>query len=87
MSERLIRRDHPDPKRRDGVMSADFSRCMGGAEITTYDSLDASLGQARNNLYLAVKTWAAYIGLHEIFSTNSEIGPGWTSRQTGAASC
>jgi hypothetical protein len=75
----LIRRDHPDPKRRDGVMSADSSRCMGGAEITTYDSLDASLGQARNNLYLAVKTWAAYVGLREIFSENTEI------RATGQA--
>ena len=64
----LVNRDHPDPKKRDGVMSADSSRCMGGAELTTYDSLDVSLGQARNNLYLAVKTWAAYLGLESIFS-------------------
>ena len=64
----LVNRDHPDPKRRDGVMSADSSRCRGGSEITTYDSLDASLGQARNNLYLAVKTWAAYLGLRAVFS-------------------
>ena len=64
----LVNRDHPDPAQRDGVMSADSSRCMGGAEITTYDSLDASLGQARNNLYLAVKTWAAYLGLRSIFT-------------------
>lgn len=63
----LVNRDHPDPARRDGVMSADSSRCLGGAEITTYDSLDTSLGQARNNLYLAVKTWAAYVGLREFF--------------------
>ena len=62
----LVRRDHPDPRKRDGVMSADSSRCLGGAEITTYDSLDVSLGQARNNLYLAVKTWAAYLGLREV---------------------
>jgi len=62
----LVNRDHPDPEKRDGVMSADSSRCLGGAEITTYDSLDVSLGQARNNLYLAVKTWAAYIGLREM---------------------
>lgn len=63
----LIARDHPDPKLRDGVMSADSSRCLGGSEITTYDSLDTSLGQARNNLYLAVKTWAAYLGLEAVF--------------------
>lgn len=68
----LLRRDHPDPSKRDGVMSADSSRCLGGSEITTYDSLDASLGQARNNLYLAVKTWAAYIGLRNIFETTGE---------------
>lgn len=67
----LLARDHPDPKLRDGVMSADSSRCLGGAEITTYDSLDVSLGQARNNLYLAVKTWAAYIGLRAVFGEKS----------------
>ncbi|HLK14230.1 MAG TPA: glycoside hydrolase family 52 protein [Fimbriimonadaceae bacterium] len=57
----LMQRDHPDPKLRNGVMGLDSSRCAGGKEITTYDSLDASLGQARNNVYLAVKTWAAYV--------------------------
>jgi len=62
----LLRRDHPDPSQRDGVMDADSDRCRGGAEITTYDSLDASLGQARRNLYLAVKSWAAYLGLEEV---------------------
>jgi len=67
----LLRRDHPEPKLRDGVMSADSSRCLGGAEITTYDSLDVSLGQARNNLYLAVKTWAAYLGLAEVLPRGS----------------
>lgn len=68
----LVNRDHPDPKKRDGIMSADSSRCLGGSEITTYDSLDASLGQARNNLYLAVKTWAAYLGLRQIFTATKE---------------
>ena len=62
----LVNRDHPDPAQRDGVMSADSSRCQGGSEITTYDSLDPSLGQARSNLYLAVKTWAAYLGLEAL---------------------
>ena len=75
----LVHRDHPDPRKRDGVMSADSSRCRGGAEITTYDSLDPSLGQARNNLYLAVKTWAAYVGLREIFTLLRQ------SSQTGRA--
>ena len=42
-----------------GVMAHDSSLTNGGWEITTYDSLDESLGQARANTYLAVKAWAA----------------------------
>jgi len=63
----LLNRDHPDPKQRDGVMSLDSTRCAGGSEITTYDSLDVSLGQARNNLYLATKCWGSYLGLEALF--------------------
>jgi xylan 1,4-beta-xylosidase len=51
----------------DGVMDRDSDRCAGGAEITTYDSLDISLGQARNNLYLAVKAWSALVCLEALF--------------------
>lgn len=67
----MINRDHPDPEKRTGIMKLDSSRAMGGAEITTYDSLDISLGQARNNLYLAGKCWAAYIALERIFKNNN----------------
>jgi hypothetical protein len=62
----LINRDGPE-RSRDGVMSLDAARCGTGQEITTYDSLDASLGQARGNAYLAVKTWAAYLALSRCF--------------------
>lgn len=51
----------------DGIMDRDSDRCQGGAEITTYDSLDASLGQARNNLYIAVKAWAAFVSIASVF--------------------
>ncbi len=68
----LLVRDHPDPASRNGIMGFDSSRCDGGAEITTYDSLDASLGQARNNLYLAVKTWAAYLALADFWGSRGE---------------
>lgn len=44
-------------------MKFDAARCGSGSEITTYDSLDESLGQARNNLYIAVKRWASYAAL------------------------
>lgn len=68
----MLHRDHPDPEKRNGVMGLDSSRTKGGAEITTYDSLDVSLGQARNNIYLAGKCWAAYVGLADYFAENGE---------------
>ena len=43
-----------------GFAQYDAARCAGGSEITTYDSLDPSLAQTRNNLYVAVKCWATY---------------------------
>lgn len=64
----LLHRDDPVAARRDGLMSLDSSRTGRGAEITTYDSLDASLGQARNNVYLGVKTWAAYLALERLLA-------------------
>jgi hypothetical protein len=62
----MVNRDGPE-NNRDGVMTLDSSRCASGQEITTYDSLDPSLGQARASAYLAVKTWASYLGLSRIF--------------------
>jgi len=61
--ESLSKRDN----NADGVMDVDSERCKSGSEITTYDSLDVSLGQARNNLYLGVKTWAAYVVFEDVF--------------------
>lgn len=64
----MVNRDHPDPEQRNGIMSLDSSKTVDGAEITTYDSLDVSLGQSRSNTYLAVKCWAAYLALEKLFS-------------------
>lgn len=64
----LLHRDASVDAKRNGLMSLDSSRTGLGAEITTYDSLDESLGQARCNGYMAVKTWAAYVALDRIFS-------------------
>ncbi|GAE33710.1 glycoside hydrolase family 52 protein [Halalkalibacter akibai] len=69
----MVNRDHPDPAERNGIMSLDSTRCMGGAEITTYDSLDVSLGQARNNIYMAGKSWASYVALEKIFSEQGKV--------------
>jgi xylan 1,4-beta-xylosidase len=46
-----------------GFCQYDSSRCETGSEITTYDSLDHSLAQTRNNVYMATKSWATYLGL------------------------
>ncbi len=65
--ESMLNRDHPDPAHRDGIMDLDSGRTGVAEEITTYDSLDSSLGQARRNLYLAVKGWGAYLALGWLF--------------------
>lgn len=65
----LRRRDAAKAAERDGLLKRDSARCgLEGAEITTYDSLDVSLGQARSNLYLGVKTLAAWILLERAFA-------------------
>ncbi|WP_338786869.1 glycoside hydrolase family 52 protein [Metabacillus sp. FJAT-53654] len=68
--ESMLNRDHPNPEERNGIMALDSTRVMGGAEITTYDSLDVSLGQARNNIYMAGKCWASYVALEKLFAGN-----------------
>jgi hypothetical protein len=50
-----------------GFAQYDSTRCAGGQEITTYDSLDHSLAQTRNNVYVAVKSWASYRALALLF--------------------
>lgn len=71
--ESMLQRDNPSPEKRDGVMALDSSRCSGGSEITTYDSLDVSLGQSRSNLYLAVKCWGVYVGLEAMFGKLRDV--------------
>ncbi len=80
----LVNRDDPSPEARNGVVGLDAARCEGGAEITTYDSLDASLGQARNNLYLAVKGWASYLLLEAVLRRLGEDGAADEARQQAA---
>lgn len=80
--ESLLNRDHHESTQRDGVMSYDSTRCgSGGQEITTYDSLDPSLGQARGNLYLAVKTWAAYVGLGTVLDRIGRVAEAEVARR------
>ncbi|GAB4189532.1 MAG: hypothetical protein Kow00105_03950 [Phycisphaeraceae bacterium] len=59
-----------------GVMACDSTRCGGGGEITTYDSLDESLGQARANTYIAVKCWASWLALEMLGAASQSTGDG-----------
>ena len=70
--ESLLNRDHPEADGRNGLMGFESSRTDGGGEITTYDSLDHSLGQARNNVYLGGKCWASYLTLESLFGILDE---------------
>ncbi len=66
--ESLENRDHHDPARRNGLMNLESNRTDGGGEITTYDSLDHSLGQSRANIYLGGKIWASGVLLEHLLS-------------------
>jgi hypothetical protein len=67
-------------------MSFESSRTEGGGEITTYDSLDHSLGQARGNVYLAGKCWASYLALEQLFGQLDEAEAAANAR-AGAVRC
>jgi hypothetical protein len=74
-----------------GVIQFDSSRCQGGAEITTYDSLDHSLAQTRNNLYMAVKCWATFLAIQRLVAAFGDAIPDdngynqWTGHAHAAA--
>ncbi len=80
-AESLRRRDDPRAARRTGILKWDSHRCgADGGEITTYDSLDVSLGQARNNLYIAVKAYAAWALLERAFAALEEPAESTSAR-------
>lgn len=83
----LQRRDHWDSEQRDGIMSWESARTWPGGEITTYDSLDHSLGQARNNLYLAVKCWAAYLTLETMLARLGHEADAAGARRSAQLAC
>lgn len=71
-----------------GVIQYDSSRCVGpfgpGAEITTYDSLDHSLAQTRNNLYIATKCWATFLALEQLLPATDGDSPYLASAHAAA---
>lgn len=71
--ESLQNREHHDPAQRNGLMNLESNRTDGGGEITTYDSLDHSLGQSRANIYLGGKIWASGVLLENLLN---QVGHG-----------
>lgn len=77
----LVARDEPDARQRRGIISL-VNRPKGmSEEITTYDALDASLKQVRDNLYISVKCWAAYVALEAMLTALHEDQGATTARQ------
>lgn len=60
-------RDDIDPQKRDGITTYISVVGQRGGEITTYDSMDRSLRQPQNNLYISVKSFAVYSLLQDVF--------------------
>jgi hypothetical protein len=50
------------------LMILDTARCGSGSETVSYAAIDPNFASARGNLYLAVKTWAAYLGLAYLYN-------------------
>jgi xylan 1,4-beta-xylosidase len=55
------------------VMLRDSARCGIGSETVSYAALDPNYSTARGNLYLAVKSWAAYLGLAYLYNRLGRI--------------
>jgi len=70
----MLSRDSATDADRDGVMDLDSLKTGAGAEITTYDNVDTALGRARRSSYLAVKCWAAYLALADMFGALNLVG-------------
>lgn len=59
----MLLRDHTNAAARDGI-----TKNINAGEITTWDSLDASLRNPAFNGRLAVRNWACYLALGAMFS-------------------
>jgi hypothetical protein len=69
-------RDDVDPGKRDGITTYISILGQRGGEITTYDAMDASLRDPQNNLYIAVKSFACYSVLQDVFKASGDTDLG-----------
>lgn len=67
-------RDHTNAASRDGI-----TKNVNAGEITTWDSLDASLRNPAFSARMAVRNWACYLAMHAMFAQAGEA--------TDAATC
>jgi xylan 1,4-beta-xylosidase len=78
----MVARDARAPAERDGIMGVETDRMPpDGEEITTYDSLDPALRQARHSSYLAGKQWAAYVCLEAFLAHRGRTGAAATAHR------
>jgi hypothetical protein len=61
-------RDHTNASSRDGI-----TKNINSGEITTWDSLDASLQRPAFSGRLTVRNWASYLALNAMFSQVGEV--------------
>jgi hypothetical protein len=80
----MLARDDADPASRDGITTW-LTTNGSHDEITTYDALDPALKQVRDNLYIAVKSWACYVALDKIFSDLGDSARATSARSAADA--
>ncbi len=77
-------RDDVDPAKRDGITSMVSVTGRRDHDITTYDAMDASLQQVHDSLYIAVKSFAAYLALEAMFREEGSAGLAEEARSAAA---
>ena len=75
----MLLRDHTNAAVRDGI-----TKNVNSGEITTWDSLDASLQRASFSGRLAVRNWACYLALDAMFSQVGDVGDAATCQNMAA---
>jgi hypothetical protein len=75
----MLLRDHTNSAARDGI-----TKNVNASEITTFDSLDASLQQAAFSGRLTVRNWACYLALEAMFERIGDAADAATCQNMAA---
>jgi autotransporter-associated beta strand protein len=80
----MLLRDDTNAPSRDGITTY-INKRGSNQEITTYDSLDASLNVPRLNAYSTVRNWASYLSLEAMFNRVGDTNDALTCHNMAAA--